>query len=167
RQVTVAGVPILLVETGEDKAKDKELRDLLAYTAQSKTIEQIREEIKEMQDPSRKDLYAKALALFQNSRQVAQNPVFKPVGKLRVPPWEEYRGPNPYMLITGSAQHASAEGTLTSIPWERGHFFDWLLTIQVPVLVEPLMKFLGPVAHLLRPAAGGWNRVYLFLIILW
>jgi hypothetical protein len=166
RKVTVAGVPVNLVESADEKNKDKELRDLQAYTAQSMTIEQIRDQIKEM-DRTDKEAYGKALALFENSPEVTLYPRYKPVGRLRVAPWFEYRGPNPYLLVTGNVQRASADGSRSSIPWEPGHFFDWLVTAQVPVLIEPLMKFLGPLAYVLRPDAAGWNRVYLFLVILW
>src|SRR5262249_45941303 len=38
---------------------------------------------------------------------------------------------------------------------------------QLEFLVEPLVKFLAPVAYLLHPGAGGWNRIYLCLVILW
>ncbi len=38
-------------------------------------------------------------------------------------------------------------------PWNRGEFFDWFVTAQVPFLVEPLVKFLRPVVYLLHPSA--------------
>jgi hypothetical protein len=38
---------------------------------------------------------------------------------------------------------------------------------QVPVLLEPLIKFLQPVVYLFRAGSGGWNRIYLFLVIAW
>src|SRR5262249_24532811 len=41
-------------------------------------------------------------------------------------PWFENRGPNPYMLVTGQA----------GIPWEAGHFWDWLLRDQFLVMIE-------------------------------
>src|ERR1051326_2355826 len=56
-------------------------------------------------------------------------------GRLRTMPWEEERGPNPYLLVTGQADR----------PWERGQFADWALRTEVPVLIEPLVKFLEPI----------------------
>src|SRR5262249_37180139 len=58
--------------------------------------------------------------------------------RLRTWPWFEDRGPNPYLLVTGQA----------GIPWQPGHAWEWLLTKQVPVLIEPLVKLLQPVIYL-------------------
>src|SRR5262249_45064925 len=85
-----------------------------------------------------------------------------PFGWLSTLPWSEYRGPNPYLLVTGQAKNPDG-----SRPWEGGHFLTWFAKDQVPVLLEPLFKFIGPVVYLFRSDAGGWNRVYLFLVILW
>lgn len=81
----------------------------------------------------------------------------KPAGKLWAWPFFEDRGPNPYLMVTGQ----------TGQPWESGHFGEWLLTKQFPVLIEPLIKFLYPVVHLLSPQAGFWNRVYFLLVAVW
>jgi len=80
----------------------------------------------------------------------------KPFGKMRTWPFFEDRGPNPYLLVTG---HADA--------WEKGRFWDWLVSKELPVLVEPLVKFLRPVTFLLNAKAGFWNRVYFLLALLW
>jgi hypothetical protein len=78
-------------------------------------------------------------------------------GRFRVAPWDEYRGPNPFMLATGQLGR----------PWTAGQFFDWFTTQEMRVLVEPLVKFLRPVVLLLDPRAGGWNRIYLLCIVFW
>ena len=91
----------------------------------------------------------------------------KPAGRLCTLPWFEDRGPNPYLLVTGNVKMTGTEGTQRNVPWERGEFFTWLGNDQLPVLLEPLIKFLRPIAYLLDPAAGGWNRIYLLLVILW
>jgi hypothetical protein len=78
-------------------------------------------------------------------------------GTLRAVPWNEDRGPNPYLLATGQLGR----------PWTQGQFWDWLITRQFRVLIEPLVKFLRPVILLLNPYAGGWNRVYLLFVTLW
>jgi len=85
-------------------------------------------------------------------------------GRLRTSPWFEYRGPNPYLLVTGRV--AGPDGS-TAHPWRQGQFIDWLLSDEVPVVLEPLCKFLQPVIYLFRPGSGGVNRIYLFLVILW
>jgi hypothetical protein len=78
-------------------------------------------------------------------------------GKFVVEPWHEDRGPNPFLLATGQLGR----------PWPAQQFFDWFTTKQMPVLLEPLVKFLRPIVLLIRPDAGGWNRIYLLLITLW
>jgi hypothetical protein len=84
----------------------------------------------------------------------------KPYGKMRTFPFSEDRGANPYMLVTGQVGPRG-------VPWERGQFWDWLLTKQGPVLLEPLVKFLRPLVFLLNPHAGFWNQVYFLLTLLW
>jgi hypothetical protein len=89
----------------------------------------------------------------------------KPYGKLRTWPWFEDRGPNPYLLVTGKVGHADVPGTAHYVPWNRGEFFDWFLSDQVPVLIEPLVKFLRPVFYLLNPYGGFVDRLYFLLVI--
>jgi hypothetical protein len=81
----------------------------------------------------------------------------KPAGRLRTLPWNEDRGPNPALLVSGQA------GT----QWERGHFPDWLLTEQLPVLIEPLVKLFLPVKYFFQPQAGAMTRLYALLVLLW
>src|SRR5260221_2552782 len=76
-------------------------------------------------------------------------------GRLRTMPWFEERGPNPYLLVTGQAER----------PWERGQFADWALRTELPVLIEPLVKFLEPIVYLLHPKSGTLTQLYLLLII--
>jgi hypothetical protein len=80
----------------------------------------------------------------------------KPYGQLRIMPWSEDRGPNPVLLVTGKAA-----------AWEQGRFWDWLVRAELPVLLEPLVKFFRPVVYLLRPEAGFWNSIYFLLVLLW
>ncbi len=80
----------------------------------------------------------------------------RPTGQLRALPWSEDRGPNPYMLVTGQAPR-----------WEKGHFLDWLLTEQVPVLLEPLFKLFRPLVFFFDSKAGGLTRFYCILLLLW
>jgi len=80
------------------------------------------------------------------------------------------RGPRaqPLPHADRNLQTVTTEGKARKLPWEPGRFLEWLLTDEVPVLIEPLIKFLGPVLHFFNPAAGGWlNRTFLALVILW
>jgi hypothetical protein len=80
-----------------------------------------------------------------------------PGGRLRTLPWYEYRGRNPFLFVTdilgGSAEDRGRAGTA---------FFN----DTVPVLVEPLVKLLLPVAKIISPGVTPLTRLYLFLIIL-
>ncbi len=81
----------------------------------------------------------------------------KPAGLLRAWPWSDYRGPNPYLLVMDEDPSGA---------YNRG-FVSWFMNDQIPVLLEPLYKFLGPVVFWFNPAASSWNRLYLFFVILW
>jgi hypothetical protein len=80
----------------------------------------------------------------------------KPYGKMRTWPFFEDRGANPYLMVTGRAD-----------AWEKGRFWDWLVSKELPVLVEPLVKFLRPVVFLLHGKVGFWNYIYFLLVLLW
>jgi hypothetical protein len=82
----------------------------------------------------------------------------KPHGRLRTLPWFEDRGPNPYLVVADAVKRA---GTDAPFPYSRDQFVGWLRS-----LVEPLVKFLSPVAYFFDARAGGWNRIYLILVIL-
>ena len=81
----------------------------------------------------------------------------KPYARLATWPWFEDRGPNPYLMATGQLGK----------PWETGHFWDWLLTQQTPVLLEPIVKLLLPVVYLFSPGADAWCRIYFLCVLLW
>ena len=91
----------------------------------------------------------------------------KPHGQLRTWPWFEDRGPNPALLIAGKAGATDEAGASHLVPWQRGGFFDWLVRVQIPVLIEPLVKFFRPVGYLLHPSAGALNKSYFLLVIAW
>jgi len=82
----------------------------------------------------------------------------KPTGEMRTLPWFENRGPNPYLLVTGQ----------TSVrPTEPGSVLDWLLTQESLVLLEPLIKFLKPIAYFLDNQAGFVTKFYFLLMVVW
>ncbi|MDY3553603.1 hypothetical protein R5W24_002706 [Gemmata sp. JC717] len=80
-----------------------------------------------------------------------------PGGRLRTLPWYEYRGPNPFLLFTDLLGGSAAD---------REHTSREFLSGSVPVLVEPLVKLLLPVAKLLSPGVSLQTRFYLFLVLL-
>jgi hypothetical protein len=85
---------------------------------------------------------------------------------LRTLPWYEDRGSNPYMLITGRAGRVAPDGTRRTVPWEKGHFVEWLSTEQVPVLLEPLVKMFRPVIFFFNPHAGTLAKFYFLLVLI-
>jgi hypothetical protein len=91
----------------------------------------------------------------------------KPYGRLRIWPWFEDRGPNPALLLTGRAGNPEGEGAAKGVPWQQGQFFDWLFRHQIPVLIEPLVKFFRPVGYLLNPHGTFLVRLYFLLVIVW
>jgi len=70
-------------------------------------------------------------------------------------------------MVTGSLKQTSPGGPFQALPWENHGLLSWFLGDEVPVVIEPLVKFLRPFRYLLYPAAGWGNRIYLILLILW
>lgn len=98
-------------------------------------------------------LYQKDFAEWKTLHELAG-----PNGRLRTMPWYEYRGPNPFLLVTRIVGGSSVD--LESA-------LSQFLSGTVPVLVEPLMKLLLPVVKLLDPNASFLTRVYLILALIW
>ena len=88
---------------------------------------------------------------------VIRKKIVRPAGMLRTLPWDEDRGPNPFLLVTNQAGQQ----------WEKGHFWDWLIFRQLPVLIEPLVKLLSPVIYFFSPKAGFRVHFYTLLVMLW
>ena len=80
-----------------------------------------------------------------------------PGGRLRTLPWYEYRGPNPFLFFTDALGGSAAD---------RSNAVSAFFTGSVPVLVEPLVKLLLPVAKIVSPGVSTQTRVYLFFILL-
>jgi hypothetical protein len=80
-----------------------------------------------------------------------------PGGRLRTMPWYEYRGPNPFLFVTESLAGSAAD---------RQAALGGFVSGSVPVLIEPLVKLLIPVAKLISPGVSPLTRFYLFLILL-
>lgn len=75
-----------------------------------------------------------------------------PNGTLNRWPWDEDRGPNPYLLVMN---------------WLSGKPDDLQPQKQLLVLLEPLVKFLMPIIYLLKSDAGFINYLYFFLVMVW
>jgi hypothetical protein len=78
----------------------------------------------------------------------------KPHSELNTLPWSENRGPNPFLLATGQMGR----------PWEAGHFWDWFLREQLPVVIEPVRKLVLPLVFFFSPDATGRSGLYFFLV---
>ncbi len=81
----------------------------------------------------------------------------KPKAQLTTWPWFEERGPNPYLLATGQS----------GIPWSAGQFWDWIITQETPVLIEPLVKVIRPALFLIHPEANFMQRLYFIFSLAW
>ncbi len=81
----------------------------------------------------------------------------KPYAALDMWPWQEDRGPNPFLMATGQLGK----------PWEVGHFWEWFLTQQGPVLIEPIIKLLLPVVYFFSPGADFKCRLYFLCVLIW
>ena len=81
----------------------------------------------------------------------------KPYAVLDTWPWQEDRGPNPFLMATGQLGK----------PWEIGHFWEWFLTQQGPHLIEPIVKLLLPVVYFFSPGADLKCRLYFLCVLIW
>jgi hypothetical protein len=82
----------------------------------------------------------------------------RPGGKLRTMPWNEARGPNPYLFASNLVSQPSST-------W-GGSILSYL-SQQIPVLTEPLHKLMIPIVKLIDPNASFQTRVYLLLCLIW
>jgi hypothetical protein len=107
-----------------------------------------------------KEYADKAVLLY--ARDVAQwkvlNEMAGPNGRLRALPWNEYRGQNPYLLVSD---------LFSGNPAERSAAFGNFWTATVPVLFEPLVKLFLPVVKFIDADASFQTRVYLLLCLVW
>jgi hypothetical protein len=80
------------------------------------------------------------------------------VGQLYAGPWSEDRGPNPFLLATGQVG--------AGVPWEAGHFWDWFVRDQAPVMIEPLVKVVRPMIYFFDPRGTAYTKFYFVLVML-
>ena len=79
-------------------------------------------------------------------------------GKYRIMPWSEERGRNPF-LVTRDVVGGSAD--------ERREIVGDFAGRQVPVMLEPLFKYLQPILGLFDSRANFWVRAYYLMLIVW
>lgn len=79
-------------------------------------------------------------------------------GRLSTMPWYEYRGPNPFTLVT----------TLTSgSAVDRQEILSQFFSSSVPTLFEPLIKLLIPIVKVFDANISPLTRIYLLLCVFW
>jgi hypothetical protein len=81
-----------------------------------------------------------------------------PSGRLRTLPWYEYRGPNPFTLVT-----TILDGTAT----ERQKVLNDFWSKSLPTFFEPLVKLLVPIVKVFDKDISRGTRIYLMLCIVW
>ena len=80
-----------------------------------------------------------------------------PGGRLRIMPWYEFRGENPFIFLSR---------LLSSPPATWGGQLTQYIQSAIPVLLEPLAKLLLPVTYLANPNVSPLTRFYLILVLL-
>ena len=135
--------------TPEDETKVKDARRRLAEAEERLKRTTFEDFLKANHVP---DVKAAALASLKEGRGK-----FLRSGTLSTWPWFEDRGLNPYLLATGQLGK----------PWEVGHFWEWFLTQQVPVLVEPIVKLMLPIVYFFSPGADVKSRLYFLCVLIW
>lgn len=133
-----------------------EIEDLAESPADFDKLEKIKKEQKGLPEPI---LILEGIDRSRAKKltQLYDSP--KPYGTLVTPPWSEPRGPNPYLMVTGQAR---------SSLWDPGHFWDWLISNQLPVMIEPLVKIVRPIVYFFSPRATAFTtRFYFLLVALW
>ncbi|MBI2803387.1 MAG: hypothetical protein HYX68_00205 [Planctomycetes bacterium] len=118
-------------------------------------------DLAEIQRRANADRRPVAIAALLKFRDHLIKPKTKPAGLLRVSPWFEDRGGNPYLLVANGIK------TRGQSVFGNGRFFTWFFSEEAPVLLEPLYKFLTPIVYFFDARATFWDRFYLILVMLW
>ena len=143
--IRIQGVPATILDGSFEKLK--ELREGAASPAEI-AVEASRE--------TNKLLAQKAPITFDKHLIV---PRIKPAGKLRTLTWFEDRGDNPYLQVANGVKSRGEQLA------GRGRIVNWSLTEQMPVLLEPLVKFLTPLLYLFSiPRRAPGCGLYLILV---
>lgn len=129
------------------------------------SLDYLRREFKNYKLPDGKE-YGDEDFLFEGrkkyERDAAQwqqlNALAGPGGRLSTMPWYEYRGPNPYLMVS-----TILSGSAVDRQEELAKFWS----SSIPTLFEPLVKLLVPVVKVFDKDISPLTRVYLLLCILW
>src|SRR5207248_6307846 len=116
KNISIGGVLVKMSSEGTFK----ELKD---YREGALDLDQIRKEA------SRSAIGRQALHTFET---FLREPERKTSGLLRTWPWFEYRGENPYLIVTRKIK-ADADATVA-----EPTLLNWIFTEQAPVLLEPI-----------------------------
>jgi hypothetical protein len=144
---------------------DQNFEDLRKFREGAESRKQLQDKIDRMDKPAQRKAYEEALALYTAWTARPELLRIKPAGRMRVLPWFEDRGPNPYLMIADVVKRAGGAAETTQ-PWRRGDYVRWLFADEIPVLLEPLFKFLTPVVYFFDRRAGVWEHLYLALVLL-
>jgi hypothetical protein len=110
-------------------------------------------------DETRRKSFEAALATYQAKlmpRGPDGVPPEKPGGRLRVSPWSEYRGENPFLFVAKPFKE----------PVPLSEVLNGILA-QIPVLLEPLVKIATPIVYLFDRRADWYVQIYLLLVLLY
>ena len=106
--------------------------------------------------PADFELMAKARYIADVSQWMVRDELAGPNGRMRVLPWAESRGENPYQFLSRLAALPPAAWTGESLSY---------VARQLPVMAEPLTKLLLPVVKLADENATTSTRIYLVLCL--
>jgi hypothetical protein len=163
RKLLVAAIGVLVMSLGWYLLSRIFYHDAPIRTADEYSNTRMDRELGKKPDGSGRDeneLHAAGDAKFLRDYQEWRtlNNLAGPNGRLRTLPWYEYRGQNPFLLITS---------IVGGVAVDLQAAFQRFLSGTLPVLVEPLFKFLLPVVKLFDPNASALTRLYRFLCMIW
>jgi hypothetical protein len=147
---------IILIEGKAFKVSEEEEQFKKIKTLRDKASTDLEQAHEKIQDLAEKDQNRILLIVNEVERRV-----YKPSGEFRNFPWYEYRGPNQYQVVAHMIENVGRD------PQKVVDTGKVETRASAAFLIEPLIKFLKPVVYFFDGRAGGWNRLYLILIILW
>jgi hypothetical protein len=142
--------------------------DLKKYREEAGDLAQLKKRI-EKYDVEKRKTYEAALVTLATKllpRVPGGLPPEKYGGRLRVSPWTEYRGENPYLLVTNSIKATTAEQPAGKTAAPQASLIAQILDM-IPVLLEPLYKVLTPIVYLFHRDADWYVKAYLVLVLLY
>lgn len=142
--------------------------ELRKFRSEAASLAELQARIQTYPAPKRQE-YERALAILETKllpREPAGLVPMKLGGRLRVSPWTEYRGRNPYMLVADSIKATTAEQPAQKAAAPQGTLIAQIVDM-IPVLLEPLYKILTPIIYLFHRNADWYIKAYLVLVLLW